>query len=127
MHIVSVIILFYLNIARNTSGIVGYRGSDVGSIVDGLTLVVSDAMDMFILKYVKHPEKCPKWFSKDLRHYLKLKLHYHRLYKKAKLNVWYEKYSICRKLTKQLLANDQYLYRKQVELSLNKRPDSGAL
>ena len=94
----------------------------VESSTSTLSTIVQESMQLFIPKRVSHKSNYPSWFSKELRHCLRRKLHYHRLYKKTGNVDWYTRFSQCRAQAKRLFKQDKQQHADIAEKSLSTQP-----
>lgn len=65
----------------------------VESCTNKLTETLKQVLDAYISPKNSRKTKYPPWFSKSLRQCLRRKLHYHRLFKKTRLQKWYGMFS----------------------------------
>lgn len=98
------------------------KDCSVESATEKFTSVVKCALELFIPKSSGRSRRYPEWFSNDLIHYLHQKKHFHKMYKKTRKQVWYEKYDICRRLVKGLYGIDMRAYYRAIEQSLFHKP-----
>lgn len=97
---------------------------DVNTGVELLTSTVQGIMKKCIPHRKSKKCRFPCWFSHDLRHYLKKKQKYHKLYVKSESEYWYQRYSLCRKIVKKLIARDEADYHRLLEQNFKKEPSS---
>lgn len=95
----------------------------IDSATQSLTDITKHAINLFIPKRLSRPSKYPFWFSKELIHYMHKKEHFHKLFKRTGLELWYIKFSIYRALVKKLFKYDKRAYENNVESSLFREPD----
>lgn len=84
----------------------------VDSATESLTKIVKNAIDAFIPKRLSKPSKYQFWFSRELKHYMRKKEHYHKLFKRTGIELWYIKFSVYRALVKKLFKHDKFIYKK---------------
>ena len=94
-----------------------------------INLIVSkfnDIINNIVYKFVPISRICdstPKWFSLRLRKNLKLKIIFHKLYKKYKKSkFYYDQFKYYRRICKNLISKDFKNYVKKIELSLKLKP-----
>ena len=96
--------------------------SDINLIVNKFNNIINN----IVYKYVPISRICdstPKWFSLRLRKNLKLKITFHKLYKRYKKSkFYYDQFKYYRKLCKDLISKDFKNYVKKIELSLKLKP-----
>lgn len=96
----------------------------VHDVVDSFSSTISDALDLFIPPSSSRRFKYPLWFSFELKRFLRLKNHYHKLHRKTGGRLWYNYFSIYRRLSKKRFSQDLARHNQFIGNSLKKRPST---